>query len=796
MGWPSAGQVLAVASAVPVLALTGWLLAGVPLLLLGRFGPVQMILLGVALAFLLGRYGLRRMPETVEATARQTAALLGVALAFGIFNGVLHTEQFIVRRDPATYAQYAVWLATDGTLPIATSPAAFGGPDPALRFDSVGFYKVGGADDADGSAGSASPGDPERAAVAGAAPEILPQFMPGTPIILAFGHWMGGVPGLMLMPPALGALAVLTFGGTVARLVGARWSVLAASVLGVSLPLIYTSRAAFSETCSLILLFGAINLLLDARHRLRAGMFGVGFLPAAPAPLPEHGPGPVAALRRWLARRGGAGDAAGRGAAAGEAGLVRALALTREVQARDAMVVAALAGLVFGLAVLVRVDALRDVLPVLGYAGLLLALRRYRAHRDRAGGRAGGRAAELVAPDGRLGVPLLAGLLAGGGVGFLAAYLLARPYLADLSDSLRPLLGICAAVAVLTALGVAVAPRLGRVAARLVLRPSGRLGRALPGLAAGLVVAVAAGFAVRPWVQTVQRTPTTAEDLLTAEFIAKAQVANGLPVDGTRLYYEDSLYWLIWYVGGPAVVLATFAAAMLARRLARGREFVWLLPLAIIGWTTVTTLWRPAITPDHPFASRRLVPIVIPGLILLAAWGLRRLRARTRRAGHGRLRQNALLTAGALLLLVPGAVTSIGTAFTPVGRGEAAAVAGLCRSIPRNASVLIVERVTGDRFTQLVRGMCGVPTARVAVAPGTDVAPRADVDRLVARVRAAGRVPVLLAAERGQLTPYGTAVLALSLRTRQDERSLVTPPDGTWTLAVDVWRTVPGRPPE
>jgi hypothetical protein len=142
-GWPSAGQVLAVASAVPALALTGWLLAGVALLLLGWFGPIQMILLGVALAFLLGRYGLRRMPETVEATARQTAALLGVALAFGIFNGVLHTEQFIVRRDPATYAQYAIWLATEGTLPITIDLGAFGGPDPALRFDSVGFYGVG-----------------------------------------------------------------------------------------------------------------------------------------------------------------------------------------------------------------------------------------------------------------------------------------------------------------------------------------------------------------------------------------------------------------------------------------------------------------------------------------------------------------------------------------------------------------------------------------------------------------------------------------------------------------------------
>lgn len=762
VGWPSAGQVLAVASAVPALALTGWLLAGVPLLLIGWFGPVQMILLGVGLAFLLGRYGLRRMPETVEATARQTAALLGVAAASGIFNGLLHGEQFIVRRDPATYAQYAVWLAVDGTLPIPADVAAFGGPDPALRFDSVGFYGVG----PDG----AVLGDD---AVQGPGTGILPQFMPGTAIIHAFGHWMGGVPGLMLMPPILGALAVLTFGGTVARLAGARWAVVAAAVLAVSLPVIYTSRAAFSETCSMILLFGAVSLLLDARHRLRAGLLGVGFLPAASAPLPEDD------RRRWPARRD---DAAGEGEERAGAGLMRALAAARAVQAGDAAVVAALAGLLFGLALLIRVDVLRDVLPVLGYAGLLIALHRYRR-------RGGGRVPH--ASDGRLGWPLLGGLAAGAGIGFVAAYALARPYLADLSDSLRPLLGIAAVVVALTALGAAFAPRLGGLVARLVRRPPPGVARWWPALAAGLVVAGVAALAVRPWAQTVRRVATTPEDLLTADFIAKVQAANGLPVDSTRLYYEDSLYWVIWYVGVPVTVSATLAAAVLTHRLARGREFVWLLPLAVVMWTTATTLLRPGITPDHPFASRRLVPIVIPGLILLAVWGLRLLRDRARRAGHDRLRQNALVTAGVLLLLAPGAVTSIGTAFTPVGRGEAAAVARLCGAMPRDGSVLIVERVTGDRFTQLVRGMCGLPAARVAVAPGADLAAPSDVARLIARVRAAGRTPVLLAAEDRQLVRYGTPALALSLRTRQDERSLVSPPDGTWTLAVDVWMALP-----
>lgn len=707
---PSAGRVLAVGSVMPVLVLSGWLLAGLPLLLLGWFRPLPMLVAGGGLAILLCRYGLRRSGGVIPATAGQTAAVLAVAVASGVFNGIFRGEQLLVRRDPGTYAQYAVWLARHGSLPIPKGD--FGGPDPALRFDGMGFYAT---DDG-----------------------ILPQFMAGSPMVHAIGDWVAGIPGLLLVPPVLGALAVLTFAGTVARLAGPRWSPPAALAFAVGLPVLYTSRTTFSEIPSLILIFGGLSLWADAWRRTRSGR------------TPED----RARSARPPAARTGAGTSA------------------------------ALAGLAFGLSLLVRIDGLRDVLPVLPFAGLLIAL--HRISRTRAGTTPAGEA-------GRLGVPLLGGLATGTLWGFTACYTLARPYAEYLSGSLNPLLGICAAVVVLTAAGTAVAPRLA--AARLSRAGpfSGRVRRwtrRLPYAAAGLVVLVVAVLAVRPLVQTVRRVPDSPEDALTAEFIEKAQEANGLPLDRTRLYYEDSLHWLFWYVGIPVVVLATLAAAVLVHRLARGRELGLLLPLAIIGWTTLTTLWRPGITPDHPWASRRLVPVVIPGLILLAAWGLRWLRARAERSGR---RRAGPLTAaaGAVLLVVPAAVTSIGTAFTPVNRGEAAAAAGLCAAIPRNASVLFVERVTGDRFGQLVRGVCGVPAARVAFPPGTSLPLYADVTRLIGRVRATGRVPVLLAAQADQLERYGTASPVVALRTRQDERSLVDPPDGTWSLGIDVWMTVP-----
>jgi hypothetical protein len=50
---------------------------------------------------------------------------------------------------------------------------------------------------------------------------------------------------------------------------------------------------------------------------------------------------------------------------------------------------------------------------------------------------------------------------------------------------------------------------------------------------------------------------------------------------------------------------------------------------------------------------------------------------------------------------------------------------------------------------------------------------------------------VLLAAEPGQLSGYGPPRHVVALDTRQDERSLVKPPDGTWRLVVNVWMSLP-----
>ena len=345
-------------------------------------------------------------------------------------------------------------------------------------------------------------------------------------------------------------------------------------------------------------------------------------------------------------------------------------------------VLAALAGLALGLTSLVRIDGLSGILPAVPFLGLLLGARRRQA------------------------IPFGLGLLAGVGYGLADGYLKARPYLDLQASSLRPLGLIAAALAAATLAGLAVA-RSRAASARLrgwLTAP--RVVSWLPAAVAVWTVAIFAGFAVRP-----------------------------LAHHPAGQYYRDSLYWVIWYIGLPAVLLGAFGLAALASRGTRSlltwsdpeaEARTWALPLLIALWVIVTVLWRPAISADQPWASRRLVPFVLPGLILAAIWASAWLRELAGQHGRAAFTAGAVASCCAASLLIPATLTNLDLGFSPgpgrhlsargmafrrIGSGELTAVDRLCAAIGPDASVVIVDSLTADQFAQVARGMCDTPAA-------------------------------------------------------------------------------------
>jgi hypothetical protein len=588
--------------------------------------------------------------------------------------------------------------------------------------------------------------------------------MPGLPLVLSAAVWVHGIPGALLAAPAIGGCAILSFAGLVGRLVGPRWAPVGALVLALALPEQYTGRTTLTEPLLQVLLFGGLSLIVDSMVVTRR-RHGYGSVPVSSALAP--------------------------------------------------MVLAGLGGFAFALTVGVWIGSLSMLLPMFPVLALMFVTRRLQAG------------------------PLAMGLFLGAAYGLLAGLVLARPYLSSLSPELH-LFGLCAAgFGVVTVLVAPLGIPSARARARRVLFARVRVPRVgrLPSLFAVLqwvVFAVPAlvliGFAVRPYV-LVSKGFT---DPYVVRYVAMLQRLAGVTVDGHRQYYEMSLDWVVWYLGAPAVLLGCAGFCLLGRRLVRAgvswssaaaSARVWGLVYLVLGWSLVTVLWDPGVIPAQPSASRRLVPVVLPALVLAALWACCQMKGWAGELGARRVTLWAVGVCCVLALAIP----AFWSAFAPVVtlrapvfsrntvafKGAAAsrtyagtyeAASSLCSAIGTNASVVFTDAMTADYFAPVVRGMCGQPAALALGAGGSGAGAGSGsgglgsgagspvVEQAVAAIERAGRRPVILGASQSALSAYGAVPReVVSLQTRMDAAVLTGPPAGTWPLSVTVWMAIPAN---
>jgi hypothetical protein len=232
------------------------------------------------------------------------------------------------------------------------------------------------------------------------------------------------------------------------------------------------------------------------------------------------------------------------------------------------------AGVAFGMTALIRLDSL-VLLP------LLIV---------------GHTVASLLARDGQFRSRTLkfyAAALPAFAVAVAYYVVFSRPYVVD---HLPVVLPIAAATAVAVFLFAASRhPRIRDVAAKVL--PATRTL-----VVASLVVLLVAayGYAIRPRIAPFQLLP----------------VDTPVPI---RSHVEDAMRNLAAYVT-PVVLWMAIVAWVYAMAIAVRRRMTFLLPALIaVGGFSAMYFWNQAITPDHFWAIRRFMPIVLPATILLAA---------------------------------------------------------------------------------------------------------------------------------------------------------------------------------
>jgi hypothetical protein len=650
-----AGRLLSVASLVPALLATAWVLATFPLAALGWFRPATAFPLAAVVAVLLVPMGLRLVRQTATPAPWWSVAATGlIAAGFTLFAALSHSEHTIPRRDAGSYAQIGYWLAHHGTPFYQVPAAAFGpaGSSGMVSFASAAFYQHGDT--------------------------VIPQFMTGWPTMLAGADWMGGWTALLLLPAAVGGCAILAVGGLAARLVGARWAPLAALLTAAAWPVLHASQQTLSEPLALLTLAASGCLLVDwiqarnidaVRGRINQHAFAVGLLLTG-----------------------------------GE---------------------------------LVRLDFGLDfafVLPVLGWLWV----------------------------NRRPGVvPFLAGALVGVILAVWDCVFVTRPYVAVNWSSVELMLVLLAAATV--AVVVAVVLLRGRSPRTF------RWWRHMPAVGVAVVAVTGIGLFVRPWVLVDHSTT----DAGVAKNVETIQASLHLPVDGSRGYAEQSLRWVSWYLGWPLLAVAFLAAGYLAWRLLRGRDPRWLPITLTFLCSTVLVLLRPGITPDHPWADRRLVVEVVPCLVLLATGGT----AMLARWMVKRWRP-WLVAVLVVTFLVPEAIALTPVSVQRTQQGELAEIADVCAALRPTDTVVLISQ----QWMPVIRSQCGLPVA-LLVHP-SPVA----VERVTASIRVAGRTPVIAGSQLDDPALLGLITTTeIDLRTSEDQQQLVSRPAGVQPLLLQFW---------
>lgn len=358
----------------------------------------------------------------------------------------------------------------------------------------------------------------------------------------------------------------------------------------------------------------------------------------------------------------------------------------------------------------------------------------------------------------------LAGALIPIVVGTLDAMVLSPYYFAHHKHLL--LQELAALFAVMTAGAIAVFLR-WRTSLLKNIRRTNWLGPVL----AVLVIATSIGLASRPlWY--------TATSPQQDNNVAALQQREGDPIL-PRTYDESTTDWVAWYIGAPLAILGVIGLAMAASNATKKDQLILAAGILALVVTALVYLLRPSVAPDQIWASRRFLPVVIPGLIIFAMYALDRL---SKTYLENRPFSRTLTVLAVIGLLIPPLATSR-EFLLQRDVVQVPVIKGLCDKLPDNAAVLWLG--DGQYYTvQPTRSYCNVPTASFS----ERAVSKDQLANAAAAAKAAGYTPVI-AVLGGDLPLVGANQLSqVSEQTYQEmEMRLIGPPRNTDAKTVKVF---------
>lgn len=248
-----------------------------------------------------------------------------------------------------------------------------------------------------------------------------------------------------------------------------------------------------------------------------------------------------------------------------------------------------------------------------------------------------------------------------------------------------------------------------------------------------IVIAVALFMASRPlWMQ--------ASGSGLNEVVVDIQEREG-DMAAARSYAEQTTRWIEWYLGPLMAGLGVVGMAIVTYLVARKKQFIPLTAvLLVIAGTALVYLMMPNITPDHPWAARRFLPVVLPGLAVFAVFAVDWLSQKYLARNRTRLRPVFSVLVGASLIIAPLSVSWPFLELRDTARLEQ--VHQVCDSIPDKGAVIWA----GDARLELVVPtliFCDKPAGILSAQFEADVAEREVILPIAQELRERGYTPIV-----------------------------------------------------
>lgn len=208
--------------------------------------------------------------------------------------------------------------------------------------------------------------------------------------------------------------------------------------------------------------------------------------------------------------------------------------------------------------------------------------------------------------------------------------------------------------------------------------------------------------------------------------IAGLQRAAEVAVEPLRSYAELSVQWLTWYLGVPLVLLGLAGLVYFLRRALLGMDEGSGLFVVLASAVTVVYVYRPSINPDHIWAMRRFVPVILPALVVFAAMGLALILARTGRWSP------IVATAAVIAFAAPVVLTTLRGGLAAEFEGASTDLAAGCEELQTGSTVIFVGEASGIRSDALAPPIRGICEATVATEDPADPLVASELRQLAA----------------------------------------------------------------